>query len=51
MAERDDTYWQGMSSGIERGEYEVIGPVELGPAAPQRGELEAELDRMNEEKK
>lgn len=34
--ERDDNYWQGMSSGIERGEYTAVGPVELGPAAPVR---------------
>ncbi|BDD82319.1 hypothetical protein TPB0596_20820 [Tsukamurella pulmonis] len=33
MAERDDSHWEGMSRAVERGEYEVIGPVELGPAA------------------
>ncbi len=33
MAERDDAYWEGLSESIERGEYTVAGPVELGPAA------------------
>lgn len=33
MAERDDAYWEGMSRAVERGEYEVVGPLELGPAA------------------
>lgn len=33
MAERDDSHWEGMSASIERGEYTVAGPVELGPAA------------------
>ena len=33
---RDDAYWQGMSMGIESGDYEVAGSVELGPAAPLR---------------
>lgn len=32
MTERDDSYWEGMSRSIERGEYEVAGPVEYGPA-------------------
>lgn len=48
--ERDDAYWEAMSRGIERGEYTIAGPVELGPAAPQRGELEAEIARMNKER-
>ncbi len=33
MAERDDAYWDGMSRAVERGEYTIAGPVELGPAA------------------
>ncbi|MGX9294434.1 hypothetical protein [Tsukamurella paurometabola] len=50
VAERDDSHWEGMSRGIERGEYTVVGPIELGPAAAiQRGEHEDELERMNEE--
>ncbi|WP_275945927.1 hypothetical protein [Tsukamurella tyrosinosolvens] len=40
-----------MSRAIEAGEYEVAGPVELGPAAAiQRGGLEEEIERTNEEK-
>ncbi|AUN38667.1 hypothetical protein [Tsukamurella tyrosinosolvens] len=35
-AERDDAYWAGLSRSVERGEYRVAGPVELGPAAPLR---------------
>lgn len=31
--ERDASYWEGVSESIERGEYRVAGPVELGPAA------------------
>lgn len=33
MTKRDDAYWAGMSRAVERGEYEVAGPVEYGPAA------------------
>ncbi|GAA1089684.1 hypothetical protein [Tsukamurella spumae] len=52
VTERDDNYWQGMSSGIERGEYTPVAPVELGPAAAiQQRELEQEIERMNEEKR
>ncbi|MFD9829066.1 hypothetical protein ACFWXB_16460 [Tsukamurella tyrosinosolvens] len=51
VAERDDSYWERMSRAVERGEYTPLGPVELGSAASiECGELEDELDRMNEEK-
>lgn len=33
MAERDDSHWEGLSRAVERGEYTIAGPVELGPAA------------------
>lgn len=52
MTERDDSYWERMSRAVERGEYPPVGPVELGPAAAiQRGGLEEEVERTNEEKR
>ncbi len=33
---RDNAYWEGTSRVVEAGEYQVVGPLELGPAAAAR---------------
>ncbi|KLI04815.1 MULTISPECIES: hypothetical protein [Mycolicibacterium] len=33
---RDNAYWEGTSRVVEAGECQVVGPLELGPAAAAR---------------